>query len=111
MMGPMIKSGLTIHITSENVDGAYIRITRRILEQFGAFVVLDGSDYHVPSNSTFQCPTYAIIKTYDDHRFAMAFTLLGLKADGITIDDPLCCRKTFENYFEVLDELLLYMKC
>jgi len=51
-------------------------------------------------------PHGAIIETYDDHRFAMAFTLLGFKAEGITIDDPLCCCKTFENYFEVLDELL-----
>lgn len=247
MMGPMIKSGMTIHITSQKVDGAYIRVTRSMLEQFGATITLDGSDYHVHAGSTFHQPVYAIepdmsaacyfyamaaltggeitvkgvrmnlmqgdikflgvleqlgctiretevgvkvtgptagyycgidvnmndfsdqtmtlaalapfastptvikgvshirvqecdrmqgivneltrvgincqadgdqitiqpgmphgaiIETYDDHRFAMAFTLLGLKAEGISIDDPLCCRKTFENYFEVLDGLL-----
>lgn len=49
----------------------------------------------------------ATITTYDDHRVAMAFSLLGIKTDGIIIDDPLCCRKTFENYFEVLDNLYL----
>ncbi len=48
----------------------------------------------------------AIIETYDDHRFAMAFTLLGLRADGIIINDPMCCRKTFEDYFEVLENFL-----
>lgn len=48
----------------------------------------------------------ATIKTYDDHRMAMAFSLLGLKIDDILIDDPMCCRKTFENYFEVLTNLL-----
>lgn len=48
----------------------------------------------------------AVIRTYDDHRVAMSFSLLGIMSEGIEIDDPLCCRKTFENYFEVLDELL-----
>lgn len=48
----------------------------------------------------------AIIKTYEDHRVAMAFSLLGLKSDGIIIDNPDCCKKTFEEYFEVLDDLL-----
>lgn len=48
----------------------------------------------------------AHIKTYDDHRMAMAFSLLGIKTEGIVIVDPMCCRKTFENYFEVLTSLL-----
>ena len=45
------------------------------------------------------------ILTYDDHRMAMGFSLTGLRADGIEIDDPDCCRKTFARYFEVLDEV------
>lgn len=48
----------------------------------------------------------ALIRTYDDHRMAMAFTMLGLKADGITIDNPMCCKKTFENYYQVLETLI-----
>lgn len=43
------------------------------------------------------------IKTYDDHRLAMAFSIPGTMVDGIAILDPLCCRKTFEGYFELLD--------
>lgn len=50
-------------------------------------------------------PAPALIKTYQDHRMAMAFTLIGLRAEGIEIDDPGCCKKTFENYYEVLEEL------
>lgn len=42
---------------------------------------------------------------YEDHRVAMSFALLGLKVDGIVIDNPSCCRKTFENYFDLLDQL------
>lgn len=44
------------------------------------------------------------IKTYDDHRVAMSFTLPGLKAEGVEIIDPYCCRKTFEDFYEVLEE-------
>lgn len=47
----------------------------------------------------------ADIETYDDHRVAMAFTVTGLKACGIVIKNPMCCRKTFENYFEIVEEL------
>lgn len=50
-------------------------------------------------------PTPALIQTYDDHRMAMAFTLVGLKCDGIDIDNPGCCAKTFENYFDLIDSL------
>ena len=45
------------------------------------------------------------IETYDDHRLAMAFTLPGLKMGNIEIKNPGCCRKTFENYFSVIDSL------
>lgn len=45
------------------------------------------------------------VKTYEDHRMAMAFTLIGLKTGRITIKDPMCCRKTFENYFDLIESL------
>lgn len=50
-------------------------------------------------------PKAGVVETYEDHRMAMAFSLIGLMVEGIVIDNPLCCRKTFENYFELLDEL------
>lgn len=51
-------------------------------------------------------PRPALIHTYDDHRLAMGFSLTGLLAEGIVIENPLCCKKTFENYFEVLENTL-----
>lgn len=45
------------------------------------------------------------VETYEDHRMAMAFALIGLKAGGITIKNPGCCKKTFENYFRLIDDL------
>jgi 3-phosphoshikimate 1-carboxyvinyltransferase len=50
-------------------------------------------------------PHAAVIETYEDHRVAMAFSLLGLGTDGIVIDNPDCCKKTFEHYFILLDKL------
>lgn len=47
----------------------------------------------------------AQIETYEDHRVAMAFTLIGLRSGGVTIKNPLCCGKTFEHYFDVIDSL------
>lgn len=54
-------------------------------------------------------PAPCHVKTYDDHRMAMGFSLIGLRAQGIVIEDPGCCRKTFENYFDVLEHALLQL--
>ena len=51
-------------------------------------------------------PHGALIDTYEDHRVAMAFSLLGLKVKGIMIENPECCSKTFEDYCDVLEELI-----
>ena len=50
-------------------------------------------------------PSPGVIQTYDDHRMAMSFALLGLRAPGIEIADPDCVAKTFPGYFETLDGL------
>ena len=50
-------------------------------------------------------PKSSHINTYEDHRMAMGFSLIGLKTPGIVIDNPGCCAKTFENYFKILDLL------
>jgi 3-phosphoshikimate 1-carboxyvinyltransferase len=50
-------------------------------------------------------PRPAVIQTYDDHRMAMAFALLGLRAPGISIADPACVAKTFPGYWDVLGSI------
>jgi 3-phosphoshikimate 1-carboxyvinyltransferase len=42
----------------------------------------------------------AAIDTYDDHRMAMSFALAGLRVEGLAINDPECCGKTFPDFFE-----------
>jgi 3-phosphoshikimate 1-carboxyvinyltransferase len=49
--------------------------------------------------------TSASTQTYNDHRMAMSFALIGLRVDGITIENPSCVSKTFPNYFEILERL------
>ena len=46
----------------------------------------------------------ASIKTYDDHRVAMCFSLAAFNPDGVPvrIQDPACVAKTFPDYFEAL---------
>lgn len=246
LIAPLFPHGLRIHITSKKTDGSYIRITRRMMEEFGVEAVFDGCDYTVQAAEGYQRSVYQIepdvsgacyfyaaaamtggtakvhhvhwnsmqgdmkflklleqmgcslteesdgirlngpseglhgieidmndfsdqaltlaaiapyassevkithighirgqecdrlhaivtnlkhagiaceegedwvcihpgkpqpcqIETFEDHRVAMAFTVMGLGCDGIEILNPGCCRKTFENYYEVLDSLL-----
>jgi 3-phosphoshikimate 1-carboxyvinyltransferase len=44
----------------------------------------------------------AEIETYNDHRMAMCFSVLGLKVPGIKIQNPACVKKTFPNFFQKL---------
>ncbi len=44
----------------------------------------------------------AEIETYNDHRMAMCFAILGLKVPGIKIKNPSCVKKTFPNFFQKL---------
>ena len=45
------------------------------------------------------------VATYDDHRMAMSFALVGLRVAGIEIADPGCTRKTYPGYFADLERL------
>jgi 3-phosphoshikimate 1-carboxyvinyltransferase len=47
----------------------------------------------------------ASIDTYDDHRMAMSFALVGLKQPGVIINDPGCTSKTYPRFFEDLESL------
>jgi 3-phosphoshikimate 1-carboxyvinyltransferase len=47
----------------------------------------------------------AVIQTYNDHRMAMSFALIGLRVPGVTIENPGCVSKTFPDYFDVLEAL------
>nr|BBD06028.1 5-enolpyruvylshikimate-3-phosphate synthase [Lilium hybrid division VII] len=70
------------------------------LRKLGA-TVEEGPDYCVITPP--ERVNMAAIDTYDDHRMAMAFSLAACADVAITIKDPGCTRKTFPDYFEVLE--------
>jgi 3-phosphoshikimate 1-carboxyvinyltransferase len=45
------------------------------------------------------------LKTYSDHRMAMALALAGLRVPGVVIADPACVSKTYPRFFEDLSRL------
>lgn len=51
-------------------------------------------------------PVGCEIETYEDHRVAMSFALTGLRTKGVRILNPSCCKKTFAEYFQVLERVL-----
>lgn len=62
---------------------------------------------HPDGMTIYPCDNFkpAVIQTYNDHRMAMAFSLIGLRVPGVTIENPSCVSKTFPNFFEVLAQL------
>ncbi len=44
----------------------------------------------------------ARIDTWNDHRMAMALSLVGLRQPGVVINDPHCVTKTWPGYFDAL---------
>lgn len=47
------------------------------------------------------------IETYNDHRIAMSFAVLGLVAQGMKIRNPACVKKSFPGFWEKLEEISL----
>jgi 3-phosphoshikimate 1-carboxyvinyltransferase len=46
--------------------------------------------------------TPAMVRTYNDHRIAMSFSVLGTARAGVTIEDPSCVAKTYPGFFDDL---------
>ena len=119
-MNSMTDTGMTLAVVALFADGKTsirnianwrVKETERIkavkteLQKLGAEVE-EGDDYivvhppkHINSNIT--------IDTYDDHRMAMAFSLASFGTEGLIINDPLCCSKTFPNYFDIFEKLTI----
>ncbi len=44
-----------------------------------------------------------MIETYDDHRLAMCFAVLGTKIAGLKISNPKCVNKTYPDFWKMLE--------
>ncbi len=47
----------------------------------------------------------AFINTYDDHRIAMSFAILGLKTGNLNIENPECVAKSFPDFWNYIEKL------
>ena len=78
------------------------------LERCGAEVVATDRSLRIgpiPSTQLDPDAPSVSIRTYDDHRMAMAFAVLGLRRGGIGIIDPGCVSKSYPSFFEDLERL------
>ncbi len=53
--------------------------------------------------------TPCVVRSYSDHRMAMAFAILGLAREGVQIEDPACVAKTYPTFWDDLRRL--YTHC
>jgi 3-phosphoshikimate 1-carboxyvinyltransferase len=90
------------------IASARVKETDRVTAMVAELTRLGIEVTEYPDGLTIQ-PCRAIrpttIRTYNDHRMAMAFALIGLKVPGIAIENPGCVSKTFPDYFDVLNQL------
>lgn len=61
-----------------------------------------GPDYLVVHGGE---PRAATIATYDDHRMAMSFAMLGARIAGVTIEEPHVVEKSFPTFWQVCRSL------
>ncbi len=92
--GPTSIRGVAVHRHHETDR---IAAAAAELRRLGATVEehADGLDVRPPVTPR----TGVVVRTYRDHRMAMAFGLLG----DLVVDDPGCVAKTWPGYFAVLD--------
>ena len=103
-IAPYLKEPTTItgigHIRGQECDR--ISAIVKNLTALGAKVE-EGSDcVKIYPSELLGCP----LDSFGDHRVAMAFAVTGLRCGNVTIKNAEVCGKTFENYFEVLSDLI-----
>ena len=104
-IAPFAKSKVCImnigHIRYQECDRIQAIVNN--LRKMGIAAIEQGNNIFILPGT----PTACQIETFEDHRVAMAFSLIGTMIDGIEIENPACTHKTFENYFEVLENSIL----
>lgn len=75
-----------------------VKSLRTELSKCGAQVFEEGESLRVVPSDLHG----AEVETYNDHRMAMCFGILGLKIPGLRIKNPGCVKKTFPDFFQKL---------
>lgn len=102
ILGTRLNEGLSVRGASElrTKESDRIRAIVSNLQSIGVAVeeVEDGFD--IPPGQTIEGGS---IRTFGDHRIAMAFAVAGLiSKEGVEIDDPACVSVSFPDFFSIL---------
>ncbi len=116
-MAPMPDAAMTLAAIAALADGPTtirglhtwrIKETDRLaalqaeLRKLGAAADVEGDTLRIEPAATLRP---AEIETYEDHRMAMSFAVVGTLAPGITILGPDCVGKTYPDFFADLETL------
>ena len=100
-------------VTIRNVAHIRLQETDRIaalvaeLRRLGASVAERPDGLRIEPSRLAPAP----VRTYQDHRMAMAFAVTGLRVPGLTILDPGCTAKTFPDFFDRFAALTAGGRC
>lgn len=78
-----------------------VSAVREGLERVGVKVIAEEDVLTITGSR----PKESVIDSKGDHRIAMAFSLLGVATEGITIDGAECISKTYPDYWNVLKSI------
>jgi 3-phosphoshikimate 1-carboxyvinyltransferase len=99
----VVEEGDTLTVWPSPLPGDSTAIEKKILS-----LNRGTSDFFIGTPSETKLTVWPLplhgaeIETYNDHRMAMCFAVLGLKVPGIKIKNPACVKKTFPNFFQKL---------
>jgi len=102
VLGTQLQGGIEVRDASElrKKESDRIAAVVRNLRSMGADVTEFPDGFRVGRSKL----TGAAVRSFGDHRIAMAFAIAGLFAKGETeIEDPNCVGVSFPGFFEVLD--------
>jgi 3-phosphoshikimate 1-carboxyvinyltransferase len=113
---PDLAQTLTVTLVAKNIpfrlnglDNLSIKETDRIkalvneFEKTGIHLQTNGKDYLLwEGNEDIKISSNHFVKTYDDHRMAMAFAPLAIVTKSLIIDDPEVVKKSYPNFWDDL---------
>lgn len=105
VLGTRLKSGFTVRDAEELRKKECDRISAVVnnLQAMGVECKEYPDGFHIPPGQQLQGGR---VKSYGDHRIAMAFAVAGLIArQGVEIDDPACAAVSFPGFFDNLQSL------
>jgi 3-phosphoshikimate 1-carboxyvinyltransferase len=76
----------------------------REVRKTGARIIEYADGFEIQGGHPLQGASFC---TYNDHRMAMSLALLGLRLEDVRIENPRCVEKTYPNFFEDLNALLV----